>query len=73
MKTQADYKSLFDSKPVQKIAQIICELAEECWKLGISDSTGFSISHVIPNTNIVIVDKSGTGFRRNKIKNNDLP
>lgn len=57
---------------VQKYANMICELAEECWRLGLSDSTGFSISQIIPDTDIVITDKSGTGFRRNKITPKDL-
>ena len=61
------YESFFYSSEVKRYAQIICDLAEECWRLGLSDSSGFSISQVIPNTNIVITDKSGTGFRRNKI------
>ncbi len=72
MRRQVNYKSLFNSKLVQNYAKIICELTKECWDLGISDSTGFSISQVIPNTDIVIVDKSGTGFRRNKITESDL-
>lgn len=67
-----DYKKYFDSEEVQKHARIICELARECWELGISDSTGFSISQVIPGTEFVLVDKSGTGFRRNKIQTSDL-
>ena len=62
----------FKSELVQRYARTICELAKECWALGISDSSGFSISQVVPDTNIVIVDKSGTGFRRNKITENDL-
>lgn len=72
MKELIDYKSLFESELVQGFENTMCELSRECWELGISDSTGFSISQVIPDTNIVIVDKSGTGFRRNKIKNDDL-
>ncbi len=67
-----DFSKYFKSVEVQKQAKILCELSEECWRLGLSDSTGFSISQVIPNTNIVLVDKSGTGFRRNKITPEDL-
>jgi ribulose-5-phosphate 4-epimerase/fuculose-1-phosphate aldolase len=68
----AEYKDLFYSEQVQQIAKTICELAQECWELGLSDSTGFSISQIIPDTSIVITDKSGTGFRRNKISLEDL-
>jgi len=50
----------------------MCELAKECWELKLSDTTGFSISQVIPNTNIVLADRSGTGFRRNKVSIKDL-
>ncbi len=67
-----DYKSFFESDEVQRVAGIICDLARECWERNLSDSTGFSISQVIPDTNVVITDKSGTGFRRNKIKPEDL-
>ncbi len=67
-----DYKKYFDSDEVQKYARIICELTAECWRLGLSDSTGFSISQRLPGTDIVLVDKSGTGFRRNKITPDDL-
>lgn len=68
----ANYKKFFESQVVQEHAKIICELARECWERGISDSTGFSISEIIPDTNIIITDKSGTGFRRNKIIPTDL-
>ncbi len=67
-----NYKKLFFSSEVQKYAHIICELASECWRLQLSDSTGFSISYRIPDTDFVLVDKSGTGFRRNKIRPIDL-
>ncbi|MFO0704657.1 MAG: class II aldolase/adducin family protein [Candidatus Andersenbacteria bacterium] len=67
-----NYKKVFESKEVQKYAQIICDLTRECWERGISDSTGFSISQKIPNTDLVLVDKSGTGFRRNRIEPRDL-
>lgn len=50
----------------------MCDIAAECWNLGLSDSTGFSISAKIPNTPAILVDKSGTGFRRNKISLSDL-
>lgn len=66
------YKDLFYSKEVQEIAESVCEMAKECWDLGMSDSTGFSVSQILPGTDIVITDKSGTGFRRNKIKPEDL-
>lgn len=72
MKEKINYQKIFKSEAVQKYAQIICELAKECWDLGLSDSTGFSISQRIPNTDMVLVDKSGTGFRRNKISPLDL-
>ncbi len=72
METIQDYEAYFKSDEVQKYALVICDLARECWERGLSDSTGFSISQIIPNTNIVIVDKSGTGFRRNKITPDDL-
>lgn len=65
-------EEIFYSGEVQKIASTICELAKECWERGLSDSTGFSISQIIPNTSIAIVDRSGTGFRRNKITPEDL-
>jgi len=67
-----DYKKYFDSDEVQKCARTICDLARECWERGISDSTGFSISQIIPETDFILVDKSGTGFRRNKIQPSDL-
>lgn len=67
-----NYKDLFESKVVQLYAKTICEIAQECWTLQLSDSTGFSISQLIPDTNVVLVDKSGTGFRRNKITTEDL-
>jgi ribulose-5-phosphate 4-epimerase/fuculose-1-phosphate aldolase len=67
-----DYERYFQSDEVQRIAKVICEIARECWDLGLSDSTGFSISQVIPGTDLVLVDKSGTGFRRNKITPDDL-
>lgn len=67
-----NYQDIFESEVVQKIALSICEIAQECWNLRLSDSTGFSISQVIPDTNLVLVDKSGTGFRRNKISPKDL-
>ncbi len=69
---EINFKSYFESEEVQKYARIICELAHECWERGLSDSTGFSISQIIPETDYVLVDKSGTGFRRNKIKPSDL-
>src|SRR3989338_4428419 len=72
MKEIKNYEEYFKSEEVQKHASVICELARECWERSISDSTGFSISQTIPDTNIVIVDKSGTGFRRNKITSEDL-
>jgi ribulose-5-phosphate 4-epimerase/fuculose-1-phosphate aldolase len=65
-------KKFFYGEEVQRHARVICELARECWELGLSDSTGFSISQIIPGTNIVLTDKSGTGFRRNKITPDDL-
>lgn len=67
-----DYRALFKSHQVQYYAKIICELAQESWERNLSDSTGFSISQRIPGTDIVITDKSGTGFRRNKITPKDL-
>ena len=38
----------------------MCDIAAEFWNLGLSDSTGFSISAKIPNTPAILVDKSGT-------------
>lgn len=67
-----NYREYFQSEEVQKYARTMCDLAYECWDLGISDSTGFSISQVLPETDLVLVDKSGTGFRRNKIEESDL-
>ena len=54
-----------------KIAEDICNLAKICWNLQLSDSTGFSISCKI-NDNIIMTDKTGTGFRHNNIKPMDL-
>lgn len=65
-------KKYFESEEVQYYARAMCEIAKECWERGLSDSTGFSISQVLPETNLVLVDKSGTGFRRNKITPEDL-
>lgn len=67
-----NYEDFFLSEEVQSYAKIICEIAHECWSLQLSDSTGFSISQIIPGTNVVLVDKSGTGFRKNKIQPEDL-
>lgn len=67
-----DYRELFYSKEVQALCRSMCELARECWDLKLSDSTGFSISARVPNTDAILVDKSGTGFRRNKIIPEDL-
>lgn len=67
-----DYHNLFQSQEVQQLANTMCDIAAECWNLGLSDSTGFSISAKIPNTPAILVDKSGTGFRRNKISPSDL-
>ncbi len=67
-----DYESYFGSDEVQKHARVICELARECWNLGLSDSTGFSISQILPDSDAILVDKSGTGFRRNNIHESDL-
>lgn len=67
-----NYEKLFYSEDTQRRAKVICDLARECWDLGLSDSTGFSISAKIPGTNAILVDKSGTGFRRNKITPEDL-
>jgi ribulose-5-phosphate 4-epimerase/fuculose-1-phosphate aldolase len=64
--TNNKYKKIFNSKEVKKYAELICEIAKESWYLRLSDSTGFSISQVVPNTNAALVDKSGTGFRRKK-------
>lgn len=73
MKRKAiNYRNYFFSKEIQNYGRSICELTKECWDRGLSDSTGFSISQRIPNTNFILVDKSGTGFRRNKINSNDL-
>ncbi|MEA2006989.1 MAG: class II aldolase/adducin family protein [Patescibacteria group bacterium] len=66
-----DYDKLFKSDGVQAVASQICELARECWVLQLSDSTGFSISCDVGD-NIVISDKTGTGFRRNRITPSDL-
>ena len=66
-----DYKKLFNSDKTQETAHTICDLAKLCWDLRLSDTTGFSISHKITN-NIIITDKTGTGFRRNNISPNDL-
>jgi len=66
------YKKLFNSKEIKKYAKSICNIAKESWMLGLSDSTGFSISQIIPNTNAILVDKSGTGFRWNRINKDDL-
>jgi ribulose-5-phosphate 4-epimerase/fuculose-1-phosphate aldolase len=67
-----NYRELFESDEVQKIAKSICDITRECWDLGLSDSTGFSISARVPGTNAILVDKSGTGFRRNRITPTDL-
>lgn len=67
-----NFEKIFNSEEVQKYAKTICELARECWERGLSDSTGFSISQIIPGTDYILVDKSGTGFRRNKIQPTDL-
>jgi len=66
-----NYVKLFESEQVQDVARLICELASECWRLQLSDSTGFSISHKIAD-DVIITDKTGTGFRRNRITPNDL-
>lgn len=66
-----NYKKLFNSDEAQEIARTMCDLAKLCWDLRLSDTTGFSISHKITD-NIVITDKTGTGFRRNNISPNDL-
>jgi ribulose-5-phosphate 4-epimerase/fuculose-1-phosphate aldolase len=65
-------KTYFEGEEIQKHARTICELTRECWERGLSDSTGFSISQVIPDTDYILVDKSGTGFRRNRITPYDL-
>jgi hypothetical protein len=62
-----NYEKFFFSSEVQSYAKIICEIAHECWSLQLSDSTGFSISQIIPDTKVVLVDKSGTGFRKTKL------
>lgn len=67
-----NYSTYFKSYEVKKYGKIICELANECWNIGLSDSTGFSISQRLSETGLILVDKSGTGFRRNKINLNDL-
>ena len=67
-----DYKKLFYSDAVQHTANYICEIARECWTLQLNDSTGFSITSRIGDTDAIIVDKSGTGFRRNIITPEDL-
>lgn len=66
-----NYKKLFNSDETQETARTMCDLAKLCWDLRLSDTTGFSISHKITD-NIVITDKTGTGFRRNNINPNDL-
>ncbi len=66
-----NYQKLFNSSQVHEAAHTMCELAKVCWDLQLSDSTGFSISHKITD-NIVLTDKTGTGFRRNKIFPKDL-
>lgn len=66
------YEELFYSDTVQEIARTVCDIARESWQLGLSDSTGFSISARIPDSSAILVDKSGTGFRRNKITPEDL-
>lgn len=63
------YKDIFDAN--KAIADTICELAKTCWELQLSDSTGFSISCKVSN-NVIMTDKTGTGFRHNKITPNDL-
>lgn len=55
-----DYHKLFQSQEVQQLANTMCDIAAEFWNLGLSDSTGFSISAKIPNTPAILVDKSGT-------------
>jgi len=69
-----DYKKLFFSKDVVDRANNICEIARECWDLQLSDSTGFSICERIPHESldIILTDRSGTGFRRNNITPEDL-
>jgi ribulose-5-phosphate 4-epimerase/fuculose-1-phosphate aldolase len=67
-----DYEKLFYSDTVQRIATTMCDIARECWRLGLSDSTGFSISARVPDSDAILVDKSGTGFRRNNITPEDL-
>ena len=65
------YRDLFYSQHVQEKAKDICEIAHECWRLGLSDTTGFSISCRVEE-DIILTDKTGTGFRRNKISPQDL-
>lgn len=72
MPKNINFEKFFYSQEVVTYAKTICDIASECWRLQLSDSTGFSISQVIPDTNIVLADKSGTGFRRNKIEPKDL-
>lgn len=66
-----NYVKLYRSDDVQKSAKLICELAKTCWDLKLSDSSGFSISLLL-NDNLVLTDRTGTGFRRNNIKPKDL-
>ncbi|MEA3322921.1 MAG: class II aldolase/adducin family protein [Patescibacteria group bacterium] len=63
------YKEIFNTN--NTVAVNICELAKICWDLQLSDSTGFSISCKITD-DIIMTDKTGTGFRRNKITPTDL-
>jgi ribulose-5-phosphate 4-epimerase/fuculose-1-phosphate aldolase len=72
MTGKINYKKFFESDEVQKYATTICEITKECWDRNLSDSTGFSITQRIPGSDTVIVDKSGTGFRRNRITPKDL-
>lgn len=67
-----NYRELFHDNQTQSLAHVICELAAECWRLQLSDSTGFSISARIKGTDAILVDKSGTGFRHNQITPKDL-
>ena len=67
-----NHRELFYSPPAKELADNICDLARECWSLRLSDTTGFSISAKIPGTSAILVDKSGTGFRRNRITHEDL-
>jgi ribulose-5-phosphate 4-epimerase/fuculose-1-phosphate aldolase len=64
-----NYENLFYTH--LQAAKDICSIARECWNLQLSDSTGFSISCLIKD-NVVMTDKTGTGFRRNKITPQDL-